>query len=167
MGKAQSGGSSSSASEESTERMRRGKRRNGSSGRKQGNDGSSGGGCRGIDTKTAFAGLFKSSNADSPRERDFRVGFSREHPSIAVLEITSRSTYSKNTNKKWSRYAEAKTATYFAGPRKETRGSGNRKVYVGWAEPFPGRRLKDRIEKAAKNAGPQKCQQKRKENMSA
>lgn len=42
----------------------------------------------------------ESSSSDSPRERDAGVRCSSEHPTVAIVETTSRSTYKKDRDEK-------------------------------------------------------------------
>lgn len=68
--------------------------------REQGGDESGRGGCRAPDTKIAFARVSESASVDGPKEKNGRVGFGSVRLSIAVLDVSSRSKYREDRDKK-------------------------------------------------------------------
>lgn len=78
---------------------------------------------------------------------------------MAVVRVTSRSTYRDEVDELWSEYARTRIATYTVMHRSDAGGRVERKVIADSAEPFCKQRVENTVRNARENAGRRTCQQ--------
>lgn len=135
------------------------KRRGGLSRREQGVDGSGRGRCRERDVRAAYEKMSESMDSESQKEKSGRVTFNSYFPQMAAVRVTSRSTHSKDMNKKWNEYGRTGSATHIIMLKQGTVGIRERKKVVRSAEPFREQDGRNAVENARKTAEQQGCRQ--------
>lgn len=78
---------------------------------------------------------------------------------MAVVGVTSQSTYREDMDEEWSEYARTRIATYVTVHRGMTGDSEEGKAIVGLVEPFFGKRVEDMVESTRENAKLRECRQ--------
>lgn len=64
------------------------------------------------DMGTTFARMGESWDSDSPTGRGARVSFRSGRPPLAVVEVTSQTTYVQKLREKWNAYPRSGVSTY-------------------------------------------------------